>query len=103
MEKIWNLLWPPHFYFFTYCRLPALSLQRCIPPLGRSINKVTRGNERQLLQSGHYCIAKAVPYIQIKGRLMDNGVPLPNERLSLHFGSTDQNPLYFQMMEGGRG
>jgi hypothetical protein len=47
-------------------------------------------NERQLLQSGHYCIAKAVPYIQIKGRLMADGSPLPNERLSLRFGSTTQ-------------
>lgn len=54
------------------------------------LTKSPAENERQLLQSGHYCIAKAVPYIQIKGRLMDNGVPLPNERLSLHFGSTDQ-------------
>lgn len=53
-------------------------------------NEIATLNSAVLSKPGHYCIAKPVPYVQIKGILLIGGNPAPNQKVTLSYSDSGQ-------------
>lgn len=42
-------------------------------------------NEVAIYRSGHYCIAQSRPFVRLNGRMLSNGLPVPNQKVEIRY------------------
>lgn len=53
-------------------------------------NTSNHQNEIAISQSGHYCIAQPLSFVRLNGRLLSNGLPVPNQKVKIQYQQTVQ-------------